>query len=172
MATVATSVWLGLRSVAMTVLFPGTVAILFPYWILRPVVIPEIPAWSARHYLSSVFFAGGSGILLACVWEFARRGRGTLAPFDEPRALVVQGLYRYVRNPMYVGVLLILAAESWFFASSQLLIYTALWFGVVNLFVLFFEEPRLRSRFGTVYEDYCSSVGRWLPRVRDWKRRG
>jgi protein-S-isoprenylcysteine O-methyltransferase Ste14 len=150
----------------MTVLFPGTVAGYIPYRILAPVTIPGLDEWSWTHYVGSGAVAAGASILLLCIWEFAHRGRGTLAPFDEPRRLVVQGLYRYVRNPMYVGVVLILLGESSFFWSSPLLVYTTLFFVAFNVFIMGFEEPRLRSKYGTEYEEYSRHVGRWFPFVR------
>jgi protein-S-isoprenylcysteine O-methyltransferase Ste14 len=82
---------------------------------------------------------------------------------DPPKHLVVEGLYRYVRNPMYLGVLLLLLGETAFFQSSALLQYTVAWFIVVNLLVVFYEEPALRRRFGDSYERYVRSVHRWLP---------
>jgi protein-S-isoprenylcysteine O-methyltransferase Ste14 len=105
----------------------------------------------------------GAAILVRCIWDFAAKGRGTLAPIDPPRQLVVQGLYRYVRNPMYLGVLLLLLGETAFFKSIALLQYTLAWFIIVNLFVVFYEEPALRHRFGDSYERYFRSVRRWLP---------
>jgi len=105
----------------------------------------------------------GTAILLRCIRDFAVVGRGTLSPIDAPRKLVVAGLYRYVRNPMYVGVTMVLVGEVLFFKSLALLEYTVVWFGVVNLFVLFYEEPTLKRRFGESYDRYRRSVGRWIP---------
>jgi protein-S-isoprenylcysteine O-methyltransferase Ste14 len=158
--------WLGVRSVAMTVLFPGTVVGYLPYRILAPVTIPGLDEWSWAQYAGTGAVAVGAVILLWCIWEFAHRGRGTLAPFDEPRKFVVQGLYRYVRNPMYVGVVLILLGESSFFWSGPLLLYTILFFVAFNIFVMAYEEPRLRSKFGAEYEQYCTRIGRWVPSLR------
>jgi protein-S-isoprenylcysteine O-methyltransferase Ste14 len=110
----------------------------------------------------------GIGIVLlgACIWEFARRGRGTLAPVDPPRELVVQGLYRYVRNPMYLSVTAIVLGEVLLTGSRPLLVYWAIWFVAVNLFVIGYEEPTLRRRFGPAYDRYRGTVGRWLPHLR------
>ncbi len=145
------------------VLFPGVVVGYLPYRILAPSRAPGPNEWSWGQYVSSVVIGIGLAVLLSCVWEFAHHGKGTLAPFDEPRKLVVQGLYRYVRNPMYVGVVLILLGESWFFWSGRLLLYTSLFFVATNVFVMGYEELRLRSKFGIEYEQYCRAVGRWLP---------
>ena len=105
-------------------------------------------------------------LLGACIWEFARSGRGTLAPVDPPCELVVGGLYRYVRNPMYLSVTMIVLGELLLTRSRSLLLYWARWFVGVNLFVIGYEEPTLRSRFGAAYERYTQEVGRWLPRLR------
>lgn len=91
-------------------------------------------------------------------------GRGTLAPIDPPKNLVIQGLYRYVRNPMYVSVVTILLGESIFFMSRPILIEAGIFFAMANLFVAFYEEPALRQQFGDAYEKYKQSVGRWIPR--------
>ena len=110
--------------------------------------------------------AVGAALLAACIWEFARRGRGTLSPVDPPKQLVVRGLYRYVRNPMYLSVTLIVLGELVLTRSRGLLLYWAVWFVAVNLFVLAYEEPTLRAQFGDSYERYTREVGRWMPRFR------
>jgi len=89
-----------------------------------------------------------------------------LSPVDPPRELVVRGLYRYVRNPMYLSVTVIVFGESLLTGSRALLVYWAIWFVAVNLFVMGYEEPTLRLRFGESYERYAREVRRWLPRVR------
>jgi protein-S-isoprenylcysteine O-methyltransferase Ste14 len=93
-------------------------------------------------------------------------GRGTLAPFDPPERLVVRGLYRYMRNPMYVGVLIMLLGEALFFESLALLWYAVIWFGVINVVVVAYEEPTLRGDFGESYDLYCRTVHRWVPTFR------
>jgi len=110
----------------------------------------------------------GAGVLLltVCIFEFARTGRGTLSPVDPPRHLVVRGLYRYVRNPMYLAVTLILLGEAAVLHSRDLVIYWACFFFAANLFVIGYEEPYLRSRFGISYEAYTRQVGRWIPKLR------
>ena len=106
----------------------------------------------------------GAGLALWCVLAFAVVGRGTPAPFDAPRRLVVRGPYRFVRNPMYIGAGLALAGASIVFASAALLGYTALFLLITHIFVVAYEEPTLRRRFGTEYETYCGRVRRWAPR--------
>ena len=97
--------WLTIRNLAMIALFPGTVVVYIPYRLLDPFVFPGPGTWSATQYVAVLLMAIGAVILLRSVWSFAHIGRGTLAPFDETRELVVAGLYRYVRNPMYIGVI-------------------------------------------------------------------
>jgi protein-S-isoprenylcysteine O-methyltransferase Ste14 len=109
--------------------------------------------------------AAGATLLGACIWEFAQRGRGTLSPVDPPKQLVVQGLYRYVRNPMYLSVSTILLGAALLARSVALLGYWAVFFAAANLFVMLYEEPALRRQFGESYERYRQSVGRWIPRL-------
>ncbi|MBZ5595544.1 MAG: isoprenylcysteine carboxylmethyltransferase family protein [Acidobacteriia bacterium] len=147
------------KTVIFTILVPGTVA----------VVIPRNIAWDATAptLYSSIGFlplALGVAIYLWCAWDFATAGQGTPAPVDAPKRLVVRGLYRFVRNPMYVGVLLILLGESLAFRSTRILIYAALVFVFFNLFVLLYEEPALKRKFGASYEEYLNKVPRWIPR--------
>ena len=157
------SLWLGARNLTMIVLFPGTVAVYIPYRLLSPVKLPSLAAWSVGHYIGTVVVLAGTGILLNCVWHFAKFGRGTLAPFDETRYLVIVGLYRYVRNPMYIGVIVILLGESMFFWSKPLLIYAIFMFVLFNVVVIGYEENRLRAKYGNEYRRYCTAVARWLP---------
>ncbi len=154
-----------LRSLFFTILFPGTATLLVPYWIVsrEPPGLPG--AWNWLHYAGLPVIALGAWVLLRCIWDFYAAGRGTLAPVDPPTKLVVRGLYRYVRNPMYVGVVLILFGEAVFFRSVTLLVYSGIFFGIVHIFVVDYEEPTLRSKFGESYENYCRSTHRWLPRL-------
>ena len=157
--------WLLLRNVAMIMLFPGTVTVYVPYRILAPVEVPDLASWSLSQYAATLLLTFGVAVLLMSTWSFASAGRGTLAPFDETKKLVVVGLYRYVRNPMYVAVMLILLAECWFFWSSILLMYTGFCFVAANLIVVGYEENRLKYKYGGEYRKYCARVGRWIPRM-------
>jgi protein-S-isoprenylcysteine O-methyltransferase Ste14 len=150
------------KSVLFAILLPGTVTVFVPGLIISKVRL-AIP-WNAWSVLALVPLVFGVSILLRCIWDFAASGRGTLAPVDPPTALVVRGLYRYVRNPMYVGVLVILISEAWLFDSRALLLYAAGCFVVVHAFVLLYEEPHLRRKFGGAYVSYCQKVNRWVPR--------
>jgi len=110
--------------------------------------------------------AMGITLLAACIVEFARSGRGTLSPADPPKHLVVRGLYRYVRNPMYLSVTTIVLSEVLLTQSGPLLTYWVIWFVAVNLFVIGYEEPYLRAQFGESYDAYTRQVGRWIPTFR------
>ncbi len=153
-----------LRSVFFTILLPGTVTVLIPYWLVSSRVTAA-RAHPLRYIGLPLIVIGATG-LLWCIWNFFSSGRGTLAPIDPPKHLVVGGLYRYVRNPMYVAVVTIQLGEAIFFASSSVLIEAVIFFGLANLFILLYEEPTLRRTFGDEYEQYQQTVGRWIPRLK------
>ncbi len=163
------AIWLAARSAGWTLLLPGVVAGYVP-WRFFGVRDVRLSSASPREVLSLVLICSGAALLLACIWEFARSGRGTLSPVDPARDLVVQGLYRYVRNPMYLSVTVLLLGEALLTRSPALLLYWAIWFGFVNLFVIAYEEPGLRRRFGESYVRYCAEVGRWVPRLPAQKK--
>jgi protein-S-isoprenylcysteine O-methyltransferase Ste14 len=161
------SIGLAARSLLWTILLPGLFAGYIPwrYFGLRSVVID---LHQPLHWIALLSVAVGTVFLGLCILEFARSGRGTLSPVDPPRNLVIRGPYRYVRNPMYLSVTLIVLGEVLLTRSRGLLAFWVLWFAAVNLFVLGYEEPTLRSQFGAAYERYSAAVGRWLPRLRPW----
>jgi protein-S-isoprenylcysteine O-methyltransferase Ste14 len=159
------SIWLAIRSVVWAALLPGVVAGYVP-WRFFGLARARFTWRDPLDLLGAVLIVAGVGLLVACIWEFAHSGRGTLAPVDPPRQLVVRGLYRYVRNPMYVSVTSILFGELLLTRSPALLAYWALWFAAVNLFVIGYEEPALRRQFGASYDRYARTVGRWIPRIR------
>lgn len=100
-----------------------------------------------------------------CILTFVILGKGTPAPFDPPRRLVVRGPYRIVRNPMYIGAVIALAGAALFYKSIPLLSYAGV-FGIIShVFVVFYEEPTLRGTFGNDYEVYCGHVRRWWPKL-------
>jgi protein-S-isoprenylcysteine O-methyltransferase Ste14 len=103
-------------------------------------------------------------LYLSCVWFFGTAGRGTPGTWDPPRRLVAAGPYRWVRNPIYLAALLIVAGEAWLFFSPALLAYAAALAVAFHLLVTCYEEPGLRARFGQPYETYRRTVRRWLPR--------
>ena len=156
--------WLFVRSAFWTLAFPGFFAGFVP-WRYFGVSEVRLDWTNARHVVGLILVASGSALLIACIVEFARRGRGTLSPVDPPKELVVQGLYRYVRNPMYLSVSTIVLGEVMLTKSMALFIYWVIWFACVNLFVMGYEEPYLRREFGDSHTAYTRSVGRWIPKV-------
>ena len=155
-----------LRSLFFTIVVPGAVTVWLPFaFILSSSTIAGV-SWTPLADASALLISIGAGVMLWCIWDFMVEGRGTLAPLDPPRLLVRNGLYRYVRNPMYTGVLLVLLGEAGLFRLFALLIYAAVWFVTISLVVVFSEEPGLRRRFDGPYDDYCRTAGRWWPRRR------
>jgi len=108
----------------------------------------------------------GTLIVLRCFWDFTIKGRGTPAPIDPPKELVITGFYRYLRNPIYVGVLLIFLGHFLWFGYVVLLIYTVSAFIGVHSFVVWYEEPILKKKFGAVYTEYLKRVPRWFPKFK------
>lgn len=121
---------------------------------------------SIFRYLAFPLWLLGGSILLWSFWNFLHEGGGTPAPMDPPKELVVTGFYRYVRNPMYVGILLMLIGYFLWFGFWSLLIYAIFVFIVTHLFVTFYEEPTLKKKFGASYEEYLKRVPRWIPRFK------
>lgn len=154
---------LALSSVLWTILLPGVVAGYVP-WTFFDVRDSSVDFADPLQLLGLLFILAGAALLAACIVEFARSGRGTLSPADPPKHLVVRGLYRYVRNPMYLSVTAILLGEVMLTRSGALAWYWLIWFVVVNAFVIGYEEPTLRVQFGKSYEEYLRTVGRWIPK--------
>jgi protein-S-isoprenylcysteine O-methyltransferase Ste14 len=155
---------LAARSIAWAAVLPGLFAGYVPWRYFGLAQVP-LDLRQPLHLLGLLSIALGIVLLAACIWEFARSGRGTLSPVDPPKELVVQGLYRFVRNPMYLSVTLIVLGEVLLTRSRALLVYWVIWFAAVNLFVIGYEEPNLRRRFGESYERYTRRVGRWIPGI-------
>ena len=152
-----------LRNLFFTILQPGLVAGLIPVWILgRKANNLFNKPWQLYQFSGFLVFVGGFLIMLICIISFAVKGRGTLSPADPTKKLVVTGLYRYSRNPMYIGVVMILTGEAIFFQSVSLWIYLLLVNIGFNIFILLHEEPRLQKDFGEEYKKYCQKVRRWI----------
>jgi protein-S-isoprenylcysteine O-methyltransferase Ste14 len=156
--------WAVLGSILFFFLAPGIVAFLIPWLLADPDVTG--PLW--LRWIGAVVGAMGLLGLLECFARFALVGLGTPAPVAPTKHLVVSGLYRYVRNPMYVTVLGIVLAQAMWFASLSILGYAMLVWLTVHLFVAFYEEPTLRRTYGDEYRTYCENVGRWIPRASPW----
>ena len=156
------SFWLAVRSLMWIVLLPGVVVIYIPWRFFGFGRVP-VDLRDPVQLLGVALIGPGALLLLTCIWEFATFGRGTLSPVDPPKDLVVRGLYRHVRNPMYLSVTAILVGEVLVARSVALLEYSVVWFLWVNVFVIGYEERVLARSFGASYQQYKASVGRWLP---------
>ena len=151
-----------LRNLAFTLIVPGTVAVYVPLYVARH----EPIGTGLALITGSLLIALGAAIYFACQWDFAVFGRGTPAPIDEPRKFVSRGLYRHVRNPMYLGVLTTIVGWATLFRTTALLWYALGVAIAFHLFVLLYEEPHLKRVFGHEYEEYCAQVNRWMPARR------
>ena len=156
-------------STAFLLLAPGTVAGLVPWWIAGWRLAPPIGGMGWVRWFGVALIAVGVPLLLDSFARFALQGRGTPAPVLPTEHLVVTGLYRYVRNPMYVGVMTVVLGQGLLIGSLPVLGYGALLGLTFHLFVLAYEEPELRRSFGAEYDRYCRNVSRWIPRLRPWR---
>lgn len=150
-----------LKSFLFLIVAPGMVAGYIPLALLRRGSQIET---GVLTYLAFPHWLVGGVILLWSFWNFLIQGRGTPAPIDPPKELVAVGFYRYVRNPMYVGVLAIIIGHFLWFGYWNLLVYAVIVFLAFNTFVTYYEEPTLKRKFGKSYEDYLQQVPRWIPR--------
>lgn len=158
-----------LGSALFLLVAPGTVAGLVPWWISRWEIRPPLLGLSFLPIAGVPLIAAGIGVLLDSFARFAIQGIGTPAPILPTRRLVVTGLYRYVRNPMYLGIVSAILGQGLLFGNERLLEYAVITWLVVHVFVLAYEEPTLRRSFGAEYRAYCSNVRRWVPRGRPWR---
>jgi protein-S-isoprenylcysteine O-methyltransferase Ste14 len=153
-----------LRTLIVAPLFVSFWMYFVPRWFAGPDLFrnPRPLGW--------IVVAIGVAICLPCVLYFAWKGVGTPMPLDPPRKLVVTGPYRWVRNPMYVGMAFLLVGEALVFPllTRFLLVEAVLAFALVATFVVVYEEPKLRRTFGSDYEEYCRHVRRWIPRLTPW----
>lgn len=155
-------------SAIFLVVAPGTIAVWVPWTLYRWRMAPPLLGFFPFCVIGVLLIALGLPVLLDSFARFALQGLGTPAPIAPPQHLVVTGLYRYVRNPMYVSVVSLIFGQGLFFGSVPVLEYgLAVWLGF-HLFVLLYEEPTLRAKFGDEYQEFCANVRRWIPRVRPW----
>lgn len=152
------------KSLLFTLLVPGAVAGALPYLIAR---VDRSPIeLGAARWLGVLPLGLGVFIYVLCAFDFSVTGRGTPFPLDPPRVFVARRLYRYVRNPMYVGVLLALLGQVLLYESDAVFLYAAsVWAGFHSA-VLLYEEPNLAKRFGETYRAYRARVPRWIPRLK------
>jgi protein-S-isoprenylcysteine O-methyltransferase Ste14 len=167
--------WILRQLIAIAVL-PFTMAVLIPVWLAHRTGTTLVVGPSLTRIALQACGLGmlGAGVLLfvVCLWHFITEGRGTLAPWDPPRQLVVRGPYRYVRNPMISGVVLMLFGEALVLLSRPHFEWALIFLGVNAVYIPLVEEPLLAQRFGDEYREYCRHVRRLLPRWRPWDQAG
>jgi protein-S-isoprenylcysteine O-methyltransferase Ste14 len=153
------------KTLVFTIFVPGTVAGYVP-WRLRQNATP-VPVTGPEEWAAIAVIAIGIAIYLhTAFWGFALLGGGTPAPIAPTKILVVKGLHRFVRNPMYIGVALVIGGQAWLFHSRHIAIYMVCMLLVAHLFVVFYEEATLHKQFGEEYDRYRTSVPRWIPTFR------
>ena len=157
-----------LGTAAFLLLAPGTVAGFIPWWISHWHLRPPFLGFAPFRAIGVLFMAVGIAVVLEAFARFALQGIGTPAPVLPTRHLVVNGSYRYVRNPMYVAVTALILGQALFLGDVHVLEYAIIPWLAANLFVLFYEEPTLRRSFGAEYENYRAHVPRWIPRLTSW----
>jgi protein-S-isoprenylcysteine O-methyltransferase Ste14 len=153
-----------LKTILFMLLVPGLLLGAMPVWLVA--TDTALFSFGIFHWLAVPLWLVGTAIMLWCAWDFTVRGRGTPAPIDPPKELVVSGLYRYVRNPIYVGGILLLLGYVFWYPTRGILACPLIFFLGAHLFVMLYEEPHLRKTFGAAYEEYCTSVPRWIPKGR------
>jgi protein-S-isoprenylcysteine O-methyltransferase Ste14 len=157
------SMFVFFRAITYATLFIALVLLYVPARLLAWSGINRPAGIETPQIVGMMISAVGAAVALWCIFTFAALGRGTPAPFDPPRRLVIQGFYRYVRNPMYIGAGLALAGAALFYESWPLLGYVAVFLFIAHLFVVWYEEPALRQTFGQDYDAYTERVRRWWP---------
>jgi protein-S-isoprenylcysteine O-methyltransferase Ste14 len=155
-------------SLVFLLLAPGVTAGLVP-WLLTGWSVDDSFVWLPLQVLGALLIVAGAAVLLHAFGRFVIEGIGTPAPVAPPGQLVVGGLYRYVRNPMYVAVATTIIGQALLLGRPVLLAYAALFMAVVAAFVRWYEEPTLAERFGAEYAEYRRAVPAWHPRLQPWR---
>ena len=144
---------------------PGLVAGLVP-WLMTGW---DVPGFGLAQGAGTVLVAAGVAVVALAFVRFVTEGRGTPIPVAPTETLVVGGLYRWLRNPMYVAVLLVIGGQALLFEDTGVLLWCVCVFAVVWLFVVAYEQPTLRRRYGRSYDTYCENVPGWYPRLTPWR---
>jgi protein-S-isoprenylcysteine O-methyltransferase Ste14 len=154
-----------LKTMLFLIVVPGTVLVYAPWRLLKREEGASAPRFPLLRVLAPLLWLPGIAILLWSMRQFVVEGEGTPAPAEPPRELVVHGLYRYVRNPMYVGVISVLKGHFLWFQTARHLLYLWALFLLFHGFIVLYEEPALKRKFGESYERYMQQVPRWFPRL-------
>lgn len=157
-------------SAVFLVIAPGFVAGVVPWWISRWRVAAPYFGMPLFRFVGGMLITLGSLGLLDSFVRFALQGMGTPAPVFPTRHLVVTGLYRYVRNPMYVAVAITILGQGLILGNVTLLEYGGIVWLLFHVFVLVYEEPTLMASFGSEYKSFCAGVPRWIPHLAPWRR--
>jgi protein-S-isoprenylcysteine O-methyltransferase Ste14 len=153
-------------SAAFFVLAPGVVAGVIPWWLTGWLMREPLPFWAPLRVLGGTLLAAGTLVLVYAFVQFVAEGAGTPAPVAPTERLVVSGLYRYVRNPMYLAVIATIVGQGLLLGRMLLLLYAVAVGLAFSAFVRGYEEPTLSRRYGAEYEAYRRAVPRWWPRLR------
>jgi protein-S-isoprenylcysteine O-methyltransferase Ste14 len=148
---------------------PGVVAGVVPWWLTRWQVESPLPGWGLVRALGMALLAGGAAVLVHAFVRFVVEGAGTPAPVAPTEHLVVGGLYRYVRNPMYLAVVAAIVGQALLLGQLRLLVYAGAVAAAVAAFVRGYEEPTLARRYGAEYDAYRRAVPAWWPRLTPWR---
>ena len=154
------------RTVCYATLFIAFVLVFLPARLVSWSGVAKPAAMGVAQVMGMLIAGLGGALALWCVFAFALLGKGTPAPFDPPRRLVVRGPYKFVRNPMYLGATIALGGAALFYESAALAGYTGAFFLITHVFVMLYEEPTLQATFGSEYDDYRSRVKRWWPGLK------
>ena len=161
-----------LRTLVWLLLVPVPLIGVLPWWLHHRLEDRFMWAGTWGQWIGVWLILNGIGLAGWCVMLFNVRGHGTPLPLDPPKHFVAEGPYRVTRNPMFLGVFLILVGEGQVYQSRLLFLYLLLAIGVAHLFIVLVEEPDLRRRFGAAYEAYRRQIPRWIPKSRSSKIRG
>jgi protein-S-isoprenylcysteine O-methyltransferase Ste14 len=158
-----------LGSAVFLVLAPGFFVVLVPYWISHWQFQPPFLGFAPFRVIGALLIFAAATVLLESFARFALQGLGTPAPVFPTQHLIVEGFYRYVRNPMYLAVVTMVIGQALFFGNLRVLVYGLVAWLVTHIFVLTYEEPTLRKAFGAEYEAYRANVPRWILRLAPWR---
>jgi protein-S-isoprenylcysteine O-methyltransferase Ste14 len=160
------------ESILATIVVPGTAVGVIPWLILRQTGGAAPTVFGPLEILALAGAIAGAGMVIWVSFAFVRQGHGTPIPVDPPTTFVASGLFRYVRNPMYFGALLVLASEVIFFRSVAILVFGFFLWLALHSFLVIWEEPQLKRRFGATYLEYVATTPRWFPRIPRGSTRG
>ena len=156
--------WILARALTYATFFIGMLLVGLPAGVLSLAGVTRPSGMGLQQALGMLLTVAGAALGAWCILTFVFVGKGTQAPFDPPKKLVIRGPYRALRNPMFAGAALTLVGAAVFYGSSALLAYAVAFLLVTHLAVVYYEEPALRKSFGVEYANYCEKTGRWWPK--------